>query len=184
MNNEQQKNRQDESDGFSDDFVMEFDGELYSPSIQENKRIDTSQKIFDPSSFPYFGFFISLFMIVPVVYNLYRFRNWRLLAGSVLLFYIWVQMNFIVFIVLLENQMIDKDYINLSARASLILLGIIFAYSQKKMFRWFSMSGGEILNGLLFGAPIFAAIVFIPAILRFCVYPFIFVAVEVITYFR
>ncbi len=152
-----------------------------SKKIKESIRV---KKSLIRVRFPISVFFILLFMIVPVVYNLYRFRNWRLLAVNVLLYLTWVQMVIIVIFVLLENQMIDEYYIILSIRASLVLLGIIFAYSQKKMFRWFSMSGGEILNGLLFGAPVFAALLFVPAILQFCVYPFIVVAELVITYFR
>ncbi len=92
MNSERQNNKPEDS-GELDDFYdneddycdIEFDETLYSPSIQQNTRLDVSKKVFDPSSFPFFGLFISLFMLIPVAYNLFRFRQWRLLAGSIIL---------------------------------------------------------------------------------------------------
>ena len=91
-------------------------------------------------------------------------------------------MTFIVIITLMNNHIIDGSYFWLILRASFVILGIFYTHSQKKMIRWFYMSDGESLNGLLFGIPVFAVILFVPDILRICLLQLLSIADTIVYY--
>lgn len=157
--------------------AFDLDNSLYSPSIDKESQLDPTRKVYDPSTFFFFAFFLSLFMMFPVLYNYYQFRKWTKIFTSFLLFSVSVTAAILITLYLHEVYNFDtRDTSKFTFRVPLMLLGVWFYIDQKKEYRWFQMADGVTRSALITGLIIFITGIIFPMVYGIVAAPYVIIA--------
>ncbi len=128
---------------------FDWDETLYQPSLSSANRLSIDRRVFNPIFLPYIGFFLPLLLWLPACFNFYQFRQWKWMAGSIVLTIVGFDL------VLLFSSHLQRMF-HVSFKTGgfygfhilFTLLGLLFYQLQKRNFNWFILSDGRPHNAM------------------------------------